>query len=107
MKKICIIGGCGHVGIPLGLALASKDFNVTLLDINENIVNLINNCCLPFKEDDAEDLLKKHIGKNLIATTDIQKVKEQDVVVFVTGTPVDEHHNPKIKEVFATFADVQ
>jgi len=97
--KICIIGGCGHVGIPLGLALASKDFDVTLLDINETVVNEINSHKLPFIEKDAEALLKKHIGKNLIATTDINIVKEQNVVVFVTGTPVDEHHNPKINDV--------
>lgn len=97
--KICIIGGCGHVGIPLGLALASKDFNVTLIDINEEVVNTINSHKLPFIENGAEELLKKHIGKNLWATTDTNKVKEQDVVIFVTGTPVDEHHNPKINEV--------
>jgi len=97
--KICIIGGCGHVGIPLGLALASKDFEVTLLDINKDIVDTINLCKLPFIENGAEELLKKHIGKNLIATTDVNKVKDQDVVVFVTGTPVDEHHNPKINYV--------
>ncbi len=32
MKKVCIIGGCGHVGIPLGLAFAKKGLDVTLLD---------------------------------------------------------------------------
>jgi len=97
--NICIIGGCGHVGIPLGLALASKDFNVTLIDINKQVADTINSCKLPFIENGAEELLKKHIGKNLIATTDADNVKNQDVVVFVTGTPVDEHHNPKINYV--------
>jgi len=99
MKKICIIGGCGHVGIPLGLALASKKFNVTLIDLNKSAVDKINSKKVPFKEEGAEELLQKHIGKNLIATTDINKVKEQNVVIFVTGTPVDEHHNPKINNV--------
>lgn len=99
MKKICIIGGCGHVGIPLGLALASKDFEVTLLDINENIVNKINEKKLPFKEDGADELLDNHIGKNLKATIEPECIKNQEAIIFVTGTPVDEHHNPKIKEV--------
>jgi len=99
IKNICIIGGCGHVGIPLGLALAKADFNVTLIDISENAVNTINNGILPFIEEGAEELLKSHIGKNLFATTDINKVKEQNAVIFVTGTPVDEHHNPEIKAV--------
>jgi len=98
-KNISIIGGCGHVGIPLGLALANAEFLITLIDINRNAVDTINNGKLPFLEEGAEEILHAHIGKNLFATEDIQKVQEQDVVIFVTGTPVDEHHNPEIKEV--------
>ncbi|GHT66645.1 UDP-N-acetyl-D-glucosamine dehydrogenase [Spirochaetia bacterium] len=99
MKKICIIGGCGHVGIPLGLAFASKGYFLSLLDINKKAVDSINSGNLPFVEDDAEELLQSHIGKNLIATTDENIIMEQDVVVFVTGTPVDEHLTPKISTV--------
>jgi UDP-N-acetyl-D-mannosaminuronic acid dehydrogenase len=99
MKKIGIIGGCGHVGIPLGLALASRDFQVTLIDINSGAVERIKAGILPFKEEGAEDILKAHIGKNLFASDNISLTAEQDAVIFVTGTPVDEHHNPNINEV--------
>lgn len=99
MKKICIVGGCGHVGIPLGLAFASKSFDVTLVDVNPQAVENINRAHLPFKEDGAEELLVAHVGKNLRATSDASVVRKQDVVVFVTGTPVDEHLNPKIHDV--------
>ena len=99
MQKICIIGGCGHVGIPLGLAFASKNFDVTLVDVNPQAVDNINGAHLPFKEDGAEELLKAHVGKNLRATSEIEIVRKQDAVVFVTGTPVDEHLNPKIHDV--------
>ena len=37
MKKVCIIGGCGHVGIPLGLAFAKKGLDVTLVDVNPRL----------------------------------------------------------------------
>ena len=50
MKKICIVGGCGHVGLPLGLVLADRGFDVTLLDINANAVGLINRGIIPFQE---------------------------------------------------------
>ena len=99
MKNICVIGGCGHVGIPLGLAFASKGFDVTLVDVNPKAVENINRARLPFKEDGAAELLAAHVGKNLRATADAAVVKKQDVVVFVTGTPVDEHLNPKIHDV--------
>ena len=98
-KKICIIGGCGHVGIPLGLAFASKGKDVALVDVNPMAVEAMNAGKLPFKEEGAEALLKAHIGRNLCATADAAAVSKQDVVVFVTGTPVDEHLNPKIHDV--------
>lgn len=99
MKKICIVGGCGHVGLPLGLVLADRGFNVTLLDINKNAVDLINRGIIPFQEEGAEELLKKEINNNLFVTDDADVVRIQDVVIFITGTPVDEHHNPKIHDV--------
>ena len=98
-QKICIIGGCGHVGIPLGLAFASRGFTVHLIDCNEASVKQISGGHLPFKEDQAEELLRAHIGKNLFATTDPSVAAAQDVVVFVTGTPVDEHLNPRVNDV--------
>lgn len=98
-KKVAIIGGCGHVGIPLGLAMARSGLDVTLVDVNPAAVEAINSAKLPFKEDGAEELLREHVGVNLRATSDVEVVKDRDVVVFVTGTPVDEHLNPKIHDV--------
>jgi len=98
-KKICIIGGCGHVGLPLGLAFASRGFAVTLVDCNATAVQAIMGGRLPFKEEHAEALLRTHIGKGLVATTEPSSVGEQNVVVFVTGTPVDEHLNPRVHDV--------
>lgn len=99
MKKISIIGGCGHVGIPLGLALAQVGHDVNLVDINQIAVQSINSGTLPFIEEGAEIIMQKVLNKNLRATLDPAIVKNSDVVFFVTGTPVDEHHNPKVHEV--------
>ena len=99
MKKISIIGGCGHVGIPLGIALGYKGHEVKLVDINQKAIDSINNGILPFQEDNADEYLKSILGKNLIATNDFEKVRESEVVIFVTGTPVDEHLNPRIQDV--------
>ena len=99
MVRISIVGGCGHVGIPLGLAFAARGQDVTLVDTNPTAVEKINKSILPFKEAGAGELLKVHVGKNLRATTEMAAVEGQDVVVFVTGTPVDEHLNPKVHDV--------
>ncbi len=42
-KHISIIGGAGHVGLPLGLAFATKNFKVHLIDTNEKNLSLIDN----------------------------------------------------------------
>lgn len=99
MKKISIIGGCGHVGIPLGLALAQVGHDVNLVDINQAAVNSINSGKLPFIEEGADVIIQKVLNKNLRATLDASVVRESNVVFFVTGTPVDEHHNPKVHDV--------
>ncbi len=99
IRKVSIIGGCGHVGIPLGLALADRGFTVTLLDVNEKAVSLLKEGKLPFIEEGAEVLLRKYINKTLFVTMDPSCLKEQHCVIFVTGTPVDEHLNAKVHAV--------
>ena len=42
MKKISIIGGAGHIGLPLGLYLASKKNSIYLYDINKKLCDQIN-----------------------------------------------------------------
>lgn len=101
MKTISIIGGCGHVGIPLGIALGYKGNNVKLVDINKNAIDSINKGILPFQEDNADEYLKNILGKTLVATNDFDEVKKSDIVIFVTGTPVDEHHNPRVQDVIS------
>lgn len=98
-KLISIVGGCGHVGLPLGIALASKNHKVQLIDLNQSAVDIVNAKKLPFLEDGAEVLLNQVVGKTLFAYTEPEKVKNSDVVFFVTGTPVDEHHNPRVLDV--------
>ena len=104
-KNISIIGGCGHVGFPLGLALASRCINyggggVDLIDINEEIIEKINHGFVPFQEAGAKEILDEVLAaKTLHASNNMNLVKDSDAVIFVTGTPVDEHLNPRIKDV--------
>ncbi|OLS23334.1 MAG: UDP-N-acetyl-D-mannosamine dehydrogenase [Candidatus Heimdallarchaeota archaeon LC_3] len=104
--KIAIIGGGGHVGLPLSITLAdaSEDLNITIIDINKETNELINSSILPFKEDGADIKLKKVINKNLFATDDLNFVKKADVVIVIIGTPVDEYLNPSFK-VFKDFIE--
>jgi UDP-N-acetyl-D-mannosaminuronic acid dehydrogenase len=79
--------------------MAKVSHDVTLLDINPAAVDMINSGKIPFIEEGAEKILPLVLNKNFRATTSIDQLKTSEVVIFVTGTPVDEHHNPKVHDV--------
>ena len=94
-KKIVIVGGGGHVGLPLALVLADSGFETVSLDISLDTVEAINAGRMPFAEEGAQELLNKTLAnKSFCATTDHKVIESADVVVVVIGTPVDEHLNP-------------
>ncbi len=97
---ICIVGGCGHVGLPLGLAFANLGRRVALYDINKVSVSKVNAGTMPFKEEGAAEILPKVVknGK-LVATTDASAISKAKTIITVTGTPVDEHLNPKLQDI--------
>jgi len=99
-RDVVIIGGCGRVGLPLGIALADRGLAVTLYDINERAVGVVNSSTLPFDEEGAADKLTRAVGTGrLRATTDPASVAAAEHVIVIVGTPVDEHLNPNIGAV--------
>lgn len=99
-QKIVIIGGCGHVGLPLGIVFANSGLNVVLLDIDAEKIAIVNSGRMPFMEKSAEEQLKAVVGKTLIATADNSCLRDADAAVAVVGTPVDEHLNPTVADLY-------
>lgn len=108
MKKnkydVCIVGGLGHVGLPLGISLADAGKKVVLYDIDTRAVETVSKGVMPFVESGAEALLKKNLGSTLFISTDPGVISESYFVVIVIGTPVDEHLNPRFT-IFKNFFD--
>jgi UDP-N-acetyl-D-mannosaminuronic acid dehydrogenase len=98
--EVVIIGGCGRVGLPLGLALAARGLSVVLYDINAEAVEKVNAGRMPFAEQDAGPLLTE-VSKagRLRATTAAASVGMAENVIVVVGTPVDEHLSPDLGAV--------
>lgn len=105
-QKIVIVGGGGHVGLPLGLMLAERGLQVELLDLDPKRVDHINSGKMPFMEEGADELLRRLIHKSLVATTDSECLRHADIVITVVGTPVDRHLNPNLNEVYRIMDDV-
>lgn len=94
---IVIIGGCGHVGLPLGLAFARAGKKVVALDIDEEKIKQVNAGRMPFQDRGAEAVLSKVLANgNFQASADPSLLSGAEIVVTVIGTPVDEHLNPRL-----------
>jgi UDP-N-acetyl-D-mannosaminuronic acid dehydrogenase len=94
---LAIVGGCGHVGLPLGLAFAKKGYQVDLIDTSPERVALVNQGRMPFEEEGAAALLAEMVQTGLIkATTDAAVLEDASAVVITIGTPVDEYLDPSV-----------
>src|SRR4051812_312291 len=94
-RDVVVIGGGGHVGLPLAIALADRGATVTIYDINQATVDSVNAAVMPFNEPGAAPKLAATIADGrLVASTDPSVISRAENVVVVIGTPVDEHLNP-------------
>jgi UDP-N-acetyl-D-mannosaminuronic acid dehydrogenase len=97
---ITVVGGAGHVGIPLVLALAEAGLRVNVNDIDKPSLNMLGEGCLPFIEFGAEAVLKKALLEcRLVFTHSPQGVSKGGPVIITIGTPIDEFLNPVRKVV--------
>ena len=98
--QVAVIGGAGHVGIPLVLCLASSGLRVLIQDLNRTAMDTILCGQLPFVEFNAQPLLDDALAKCLIGCTeDPADIKQCDSVIITIGTPVDEFLNPVNKAI--------
>ncbi len=94
-RDVVVIGGCGHVGLPLALAFADRGATVGIYDVSETSVAMVNAGRMPFAEAGADEVLHRVLAAGrLEASVDPAIVGSAGHVVVVIGTPVDEHLNP-------------
>src|SRR6185437_8104621 len=66
---ITVVGGAGHVGIPLVLALAESGLRVNVNDLNQTTLDTLKSGNLPFIEEGAEKILREALAdKRLVFT---------------------------------------
>jgi UDP-N-acetyl-D-mannosaminuronic acid dehydrogenase len=104
-NDVVVIGGGGHVGLPLAIALADRGSKVVVYDVSQRAVETINAGDVPFSEPGAEPVLRRVIADGrFTASTDPSVVASARNVVVVIGTPVDEHLNPDPNAIPAALA---
>ena len=87
-----VVAGIGYVGLSMAVLL-SQNNDVTLVDIIQSKVDLINRRKSPIRDKEIEDYLTTK-ALNLVATTDVNLAyKDADYVIISTPTNYDEKKN--------------
>ncbi len=101
---VVVVGGFGHVGLPLGLAFAEKGKKVCLNDIDKEKAEIIGKGEMPFIEHGAGSVLKKVLAEGRLSLSiDPEDVSRGRHVIITIGTPVDEYMNPKTRAFLEFF----
>src|SRR5579862_7796358 len=97
---VCIVGGAGHIGAPLGILLGSRGLRTLLFDINTASMTKIAAGTLPFFEEGGDKLLHQVLASDMLGfTADAADVRGIPYLVITVGTPIDEFHNPALRVI--------
>ena len=108
VEKAVVVGGCGHVGLPLGVALANAGLTTVALDIDIKKVASVNSGVLPFFENGLADILSSTIKSGKFsASQDASVIREAKYVVVVIGTPVDSYLNPNPEAILVALNEIK
>jgi UDP-N-acetyl-D-mannosaminuronic acid dehydrogenase len=94
---LVVLGGGGHVGLPLSLAFAAAGKCVGIFDIDQATLDRIAAGEMPFMETGADELLRELLPTGrLELSTDASMIARTETLIVVIGTPVDEFLGPSM-----------
>jgi len=94
---VVVLGGAGHVGLPLSLAFADAGLRVGIYDLSQPTLDRIAAGEMPFLEAGATELLAEVLRTGRLETSAEGTILERtDQIVVVIGTPVDEFLAPSM-----------
>ena len=84
--KVAVVGGGGHIGLPLSCYIQNKNLETLIIDKNKEVLSKISNSTSPFKELNLKENLIKAVGKGLKVSDKIEDVKNCNVIIVCLGT---------------------
>jgi UDP-N-acetyl-D-mannosaminuronic acid dehydrogenase len=94
---VVVLGGGGHVGLPLSLAFAQAGLRVGIYDTNQQTLDRIAGGEMPFLETGADALLRELLPTGRLAFgAGGEMIERTMALVVVIGTPVDEFLGPSM-----------
>jgi UDP-N-acetyl-D-mannosaminuronic acid dehydrogenase len=94
---VVVLGGGGHVGLPLSLVFAKAGMRVGIYDTNQATLDRIAAGEMPFLETGANELLSEVLATGrLHFGSDGSMIERTNQLIVVIGTPVDEFLGPSM-----------
>jgi UDP-N-acetyl-D-glucosamine dehydrogenase len=98
--------GLGYVGLPLALEFAEAGVRTLGFDVDPEKVQLLNRG-ESYIEQIPAGRIEEHIDRGFFeATTDLDRLKETDVIAICVPTPLDDHRQPDLSFVEGTCREI-
>lgn len=108
--RVAVVGGAGHVGLPLSLLLAKHGLFVTVIDQDRERIERLMRGEFPFAEAGGQELLhalrRADEPRRLVFCSDPLRVAVAEVILLTVGTPVDEQGCPDEGPLRAALDDI-
>ena len=102
---VAVIGGCGHVGLPLAAMNAAAGRSTAIYDIDEVALARVRKGEVPFLEQGLEPLLREGLASGRLTLSSHPRVlADARFIVLVVGTPVDRYLNPDVDALLDALA---
>lgn len=106
--EVAVVGGAGHVGLPLALLLADVGLSTVVYDIDRAKIERLRGGEMPFFEAGAPEMLARGLANGRLALESTpERLASCRFLVLVVGTPLDEHLNPSFAAVDRTLAEIR
>jgi UDP-N-acetyl-D-mannosaminuronic acid dehydrogenase len=101
---VCVVGGCGRVGLPLSIAFADKGMNVVLHDLDKGRLNMVKSGIMPFGEEGCEEKLKQVVDRTLSVADGPACMSEARFIIVTVGTPFERGETPDYSGMLKVFS---
>jgi len=96
ISSICVIG-LGYIGLPTASLLGTKGYDVTGVDVSQEIVDTINEGKIHIVEPDLDILVKSAVNSGNLRAS-LAPVKA-DIFIIAVPTPFKENHIPDLSYI--------
>jgi len=99
---VAVVGGAGHIGLPLAVGLASH-FKVVIIDKNSDALNdIFTRKRPPFLEREMDEDLQKALKKHSLRRySNREQLAQCKNLIICVGTPVGQYLYPDLRQIYA------